>query len=44
VNSRLRLLYFGLGALLMVAERCTAVLLNAVAAENAAAALAKSTI
>eukprot|EP01043_Picozoa_sp_COSAG02_P007977 COSAG02_NODE_247_length_27137_cov_61.275057_23_plen_428_part_00 len=44
VNSRLRLLYIGLGVLLVVAERCTAVLLKAVAAENSAVALAKSTI
>jgi predicted MFS family arabinose efflux permease len=44
VNSRLRLLYLGLGALLVVAERCTAVLLRAVAAENAVAALTQSTI
>ena len=40
----MRMLYFELGVLLVVVERCTAVLPKAVAAENAAVALAKSTI
>ena len=35
VTGRLRVLYFGLGALLLIAERATSALLRALAAEKA---------